>query len=90
MPKAKLDVAPSKVRGSASWELEASRIIKAEMQRRGVTYFELSRRLAEIGEPESPKGIGMKVNRGTFAFAWALRVFRVLGVTRPDVAALDE
>lgn len=70
------------------WEAEARHILKAEMERRGVTLKELSRRLESIGSSDTPKAIGMRINRGTFSFAFALKAFRVLGVTKPDLSEL--
>jgi hypothetical protein len=70
------------------WEAEARHILKAEMERRGVTLKELARRLELAGSSDTPKAIGMRINRGTFSFAFALRAFRALGVTKPDLSPL--
>ena len=75
---------------AADWEAEARHILKAEMERRGVTLKELARRLEHAGASETPKALGMRINRGTFSFAFALRAFRALGVTKPDLSPLPD
>ena len=75
---------------ATNWEAEARHILRAEMERRGVTLKELARRLESAGASETPKAIGMRINRGTFTFAFALRAFRALGVTKPDLSALPD
>jgi 16S rRNA U516 pseudouridylate synthase RsuA-like enzyme len=54
------------MRSEAEWAAEAKRILRAEMVRRGVTYDELAKKLAEIGVEQSPPSLRMTINRGRF------------------------
>lgn len=51
------------------WAGRASRFLKAELKRAGVTYEELSRRLVEQGIVETKGAVAVKVNRGAYP-AW--------------------
>lgn len=67
---------------------EASRILKAELARRGITYKVLARLLAAQGEEENDVQLKTKVNRGTFSFAFFIKVMRAIGASNIDLAAL--
>jgi hypothetical protein len=54
------------MRSNAEWAEEAKRILRAEMVRRGVTYDELAKKLAEMGVEQSPPSLRMTINRGRF------------------------
>lgn len=73
----------------ADWNLEASRILRGELVRRGITHKRLSQLLAVIGVDESPSAITNKMSRGTFSFAFFLQCMRALGRTHVEVS-LDE
>ena len=53
------------------WTERAKRFFRAEMQRSGVSYDDLVKRLAEIGIEETVGSVTVKVNRGTYP-AWFL------------------
>lgn len=57
---------------------KASRFLKAEMKRAGVTYSELARRLKEHGLEETEASISSKLARGTFAATFLLAVLAAL------------
>lgn len=57
---------------------KASRFLKAEMKRAGVTYAELARRLKEHGLEETEASIASKLARGTFAATFMLAVVAAL------------
>ena len=57
---------------------KASRFLKAEMKRAGVTYTELARRLEEHGLQETEASITSKLARGTFAATFFLAVLAAL------------
>ncbi len=59
---------------------KASRFLKAEMKRAGVTYTELARRLEEHGLQETEASITSKLARGTFAATFFLAVLAALGL----------
>ena len=48
------------------WLGRVKGLMKAELKRRGITYEELARRLAEMGIEETEASITMKVNWGAF------------------------
>jgi hypothetical protein len=60
------------------WALKASRFIKAEVKRAGITYAELAKRLNEHGMEETEGSIGAKLARGTFAVTFWLACLAVL------------
>ncbi len=57
---------------------KASRFLKAEMKRAGVTYAELARRLEGHGLQETEASITSKLARGTFAATFMLAVLAAL------------
>ena len=54
------------------WAGKASRFVKAELKRAGVSYKELARRLNEHGLPETEDSITSKLGRGhsQLRFSW--------------------
>lgn len=65
---------------SPYWTHEAKGILRAELDRRGVTYAKLAKLLQERGIAETPRSLANKVSRGTFSFVFFLQVMRVLSV----------
>ncbi len=57
---------------------KASRFLKAEMKRAGVTYSELAKRLESHGLQETEASIASKLARGTFAATFMLAVLAAL------------
>ena len=57
---------------------KASRFLKAEMKRAGVTYAELAKRLDGHGLQETEASIASKLSRGTFAATFMLAVLAAL------------
>ena len=77
------------MRSEAEWAAEAKRILRAEMVRRGVTYDELAKKLAEIGVEQSPPSLRMTINRGRFRAMLLLQCLTTMGcrslrVTDPE------
>ena len=62
------------------WAEKAKRLLRAEMVRRGITYDDLTKRLAEIGVVETPENIRNKVSRGKFMASFMLQCLRAIGV----------
>lgn len=59
--------------------LRASRFLKAELKRAGLTYADLAERLKEHGLPsETEASIKAKLRRGTFAATFLLACLAVL------------
>jgi hypothetical protein len=66
----------------------ASRFLKAELKRAGVTYEELAERLKEHGlSGESENSIKAKLKRGTFAATFFLACLAAIGLAG---VALDD
>ena len=60
---------------------KASRFLKAEMKRAGVTYIQLTERLKEHGMPdETEASISSKLARGTFAATFFIAALAALGL----------
>ena len=56
----------------------ASRFLKAELKRAGVTYAELAKRLKEHGLEETEASVTSKLARGTFAATFFLACIAAL------------
>jgi hypothetical protein len=77
------------MRSDAEWAAEAKRILRSEMVRRGVTYDELAKKLADIGVEQSPPSLRMTINRGRFRAMLLLQCLTAMGchslrVTDPE------
>jgi len=62
---------------------EATRILRAEMARRGINYKQLAEALAALegnGSAESVQVLSNKINRGRFSFAFFLRAIKAMGI----------
>lgn len=64
----------------AEWKVYAKNLLKAELQRRGITYDLLAIKLKAIGVNESYNSINTKLNRGTFSFVFTLQCLAAVGV----------
>ena len=65
---------------------EASRILKAELVRRGIGYQALSDLLGD----ETYGQIKTKINRGSFSAGFFIKVLRAIGADEVDVRHLSE
>jgi hypothetical protein len=70
------------------WAGRASRFIKAELKRAGVTYAELADRLNRHGLEETEGSIGAKLARGTFSATFLLACLAVLELEGVHLADL--
>jgi hypothetical protein len=61
------------------WEERAKGIIRGEMARRGVTYAQLTEKLARIGVDENERNLRNKVSRGKFTAGFMLQCLAALG-----------
>lgn len=65
----------------ADLALRASRFVKAELKRAGMTYADLAEKLKEHGLPsETEASIKAKLRRGTFAATFLLATLAALGM----------
>jgi hypothetical protein len=61
------------------WADDVKRLLRAEMTRRGVTYEELSEKLAAIGIKDTPVNLRNKVARGKFSAVFLVQALAALG-----------
>ena len=61
------------------WQAEVKGMLRAEMTRRGITYDQLSTRLAEIGVKADPHVLRNKVARGGFSAVFFVQCLRAIG-----------
>lgn len=62
---------------------EATRVLRAEMARRGINFKQLAEALAALeghGSAESVQVLSNKINRGRFSFAFFLRAIKAMGI----------
>ncbi|MGC3965157.1 MAG: DUF6471 domain-containing protein [Rhodocyclaceae bacterium] len=71
------------------WQVEAKGILKAELQRRGVTYAKLARLMQANAMHETERSLANKISRGSFSFVFFLQVMRVLKVTHLSLAPTE-
>ncbi len=69
----------------AAYELEARRMVKAEMARREVSYKQLSILLEQRGVGISSQALTNRLSRGGFSFAFAMLLFSILKVEKLDL-----
>lgn len=62
------------------WKKQAKNMLKAELQRKGVTYELLVDKLKAIGVHENYNSVNTKLNRGSFTFVFALQCFKAIGM----------
>ena len=63
----------------AEWQAEVKGMLRAEMTRRGITYDQLSAKLAEIGVKVDPHVLRNKVARGGFSAVFFVQCLRAMG-----------
>jgi hypothetical protein len=69
-------------------DVEARRIVRAEMERRDVSYKVLVKLMNARAEPDekvTERNLISRINRGTFTFSFLLQVVRALGIARLNV-----
>lgn len=69
------------------FEAMAQGLLKAELKRRGVTYAQLSAKLAEMGIHEPEPNIRNKLARGKFSAAFMLECLQAIGCSTLRVAS---
>jgi hypothetical protein len=63
----------------AEWAEDTKRLLRAEMTRRGLTYEELSERLAAIGVNDTAVNLRNKVARGRFSGIFLVQCLTAIG-----------
>jgi len=67
---------------------EASKIIKIELTKQDLDYEQLAQKIKEIGVEETKANIANKLHRGTFSFAYALQIFKAIGLKKLNLEDL--
>jgi hypothetical protein len=67
------------MRTEEEWALLAKRLLKAEMTKRGITYDQLSEKLAALGVHDTSVNIRNKVARGKFTAVFLLQCLEAIG-----------
>lgn len=62
------------------FEALAQRTLKAELKRAGITYAQLSEKLAQMGIQEAEPNIRNKLARGKFSAAFMFECLKAIGV----------
>lgn len=83
------DQPDSDLKSSSYWPYEAKGILRAELDRRGVTYAKLARLMQASQMHETERSLANKISRGSFSFAFFLQVMRVLKVTHISLEATE-
>ena len=65
----------------AEWEAKAQGIVCGAMVQRGITYVQLSERLAGLGVLDDERNLRNKVSRGKFTATFFLQCLAALGVS---------
>lgn len=68
-----------RMKSEDDWADDVKRLLRAEMARRGVTYDQLSEKLAAIGIDDSSVNIRNKVARGKFTAAFLVQCLTAMG-----------
>ena len=63
----------------ADWSDDTKRLLRAEMARRGLTYDQLTEKLAAIGVKDTAVNIRNKVARGKFTAAFLIQCLTAMG-----------
>jgi hypothetical protein len=67
------------VKTEDEWADEIKRVLRGEMARRGVTYDDLTEKLAAIGVTDTAVNIRNKVARGKFSAAFLAQCMTAIG-----------
>lgn len=73
---------------NVDWADAASRLLKAEIAREGVTLAQLAKRMQALGLQETEASLKNKLYRGTFAMMFFMQAMRALGRSTVDVASV--
>ncbi len=67
------------MKSEADWTNDVKHMLRAEMARRGVTYEQLTEKLAAIGVSDTAVNIRNKVARGKFTAVFLVQCLTALG-----------
>ena len=66
----------------ANWNTKVKRLLKSELIKRGISNYELSIRLREIGVEETKASIDSKISRGSFSASFFFQCLSVIGCNK--------
>ena len=69
-----------RMKTEGEWAEDVRRLLRAEMARRGITYQDLTERLAAIGVQDTSGNLRNKVARGRFSAAFLVQCLNAMGV----------
>lgn len=73
-----------------NWDIEAERLLKVELARKGITYKVLVSKLAAIGVTDSESAIANKINRGKYKMIFFMQCMKAIGVDSVAIALQEE
>ncbi|SOY93249.1 conserved hypothetical protein [Cupriavidus taiwanensis] len=68
---------------STPWSRLAARTARGILARKGVSFDEVAEKISAIGIPESFRGAGSRIQRGTYSLAYFLALLRAVGAECP-------
>lgn len=80
------NVYDGKMKSEADWAADVKQMLRAEMARRGVTYDDLTEKLAAIGVRDTSVNIRNKVARGKFTAVFFVQCLVAIGVQEIRIA----
>lgn len=66
---------------TVEFETRAKNLLKGELKRRGVSYQELTTKLATLGVHETERNLANKISRGGFSAAFLLQCLAAIGAS---------
>jgi hypothetical protein len=75
-------------KSEADWANDVKHLLRREMAGRGISYDQLTEKLAEIGVKDTSVNIRNKVARGKFTAVFFLQCLRALGCDSLTIAGL--
>jgi hypothetical protein len=67
------------------WPKKVKSILKSELKRKGISYKELTEKLAEIGVMDSERNIANKLARGSFTAVFFVQCLVAIGCQNLDL-----
>lgn len=67
------------------WSKKVKGLLKSELKRKGISYKELTDKLAEIGVKDSERNIANKLARGSFTAVFFVQCLTAIGCTNLDL-----
>lgn len=73
------------------WERQARHVLELELTKRQMTAADLFIRMKEVGSaPPTLRSLQLRLNRGTFSFAFVLQALDALGIRELDLSTVKK